>query len=251
MGPLGLRRVEAPGPTGRVGHHFASGGMPLLYVVLRAVLGVLFRVFCRPTVEGLDRVPRTGPLLVASNHLSFIDSIVIPIVLPRRVTFLAKAEYFEGGGPLGWAQRTWFTTLGAVPIRRDEQRNAKASLDKALAVLAAGGAFGLYPEGTRSRDGRLYRGRTGVGWLALKSGAPVLPVGVIGTDRVQRVGARVPRPAKVTVRFGAVIRPEDYAAAASSAKARRRLTDDVTDAIHGLTGQVRAAGYNERPPVEG
>jgi 1-acyl-sn-glycerol-3-phosphate acyltransferase len=220
----------------------------VLYRVVRAVLRVIFRLVWRPTVEGLEHVPPRGPLLVASNHLSFVDSIVIPLVLPRHVSFLAKAEYFEGGGLLGWPRRTWFRMMGAIPVRRDEQRDARASLDKALAVLATGDAFGLYPEGTRSRDGRLYRGRTGVGWLALESGAPVLPVGLLGTDAVQPVDARVPRRAPVTVRFAPLVRPEGYAGTGSAAQARRRLTDDVMDAIHAMTGQERAPGYNERSP---
>ncbi|HSK26353.1 MAG TPA: lysophospholipid acyltransferase family protein [Jiangellales bacterium] len=221
----------------------------MLYRVVRAVLRVVFLVIWRPTVEGLEHVPPRGPLLVASNHLSFVDSVVIPLVMTRRVRFLAKAEYFEARGVRGWAQRAWFRAMGAIPVRRDEQRDARASLDQALAVLATGEAFGLYPEGTRSRDGRLYRGRTGVGWLALQSGAPVLPVGVVGTDKVQPVDARVPRRAPVTVRFAPVLRPEEYADAASPAQARRRLTDDVMDAIHAMTGQERAPGYNERTPT--
>jgi 1-acyl-sn-glycerol-3-phosphate acyltransferase len=220
----------------------------VLYTVVRRVLDIAFRLLWRPVIEGTERVPMHGPLLVASNHQSFIDSIVIPLAMPRRVGFLAKSEYFTGKGLRGWALRTLFTTLGAVPVERDDRRGAQASLETALDVLRRGEAFGIYPEGTRSRDGRLYRGRTGVGWLALTSGAPILPVGLIGTDRVQPVGARVPRVHRVVVRFGPVIRPESYAAAPSLGQARRRLTDDVMDAVAALSGQERAAGYNERPP---
>jgi 1-acyl-sn-glycerol-3-phosphate acyltransferase len=178
--------------------------------------------------------------------VSFIDSIVIPLsVSGRRVTFLAKAEYFTGRGPLGLLRRTVFRVLGAVPVQRDAQRQAQASLDTALEVLHRGWAFGIYPEGTRSRDGRLYRGRTGVAWLALQSGAPVVPVGLIGTDRVQPIGAHFPRIHRVQVRFGTPIRPQDYADAPTPGLARRQLTDAVMDSIAAMSGQERAPGYND------
>lgn len=216
----------------------------MVYVVIRTVLGALFRVVWRPLIEGAEHVPAEGAVIVASNHLSFIDSIIIPLAVPhRRVTFLAKSEYFTGGGLLGLPRRTFFRGMGAVPIDREERRDAQAALDRALEVLARGWAFGVYPEGTRSRDGRLYRGRTGIGWLALEAGVPVVPVGLTGTDRVQPVGARFPRVRRVNVRFGEPIRPEAYAGGAP-AQARRRLTDDVMDAIAALSGQERAAGYN-------
>ena len=216
----------------------------MVYVVIRTVLGALFRVVWRPLIEGAEHVPAEGAVIVASNHLSFIDSIIIPLAVPhRRVTFLAKSEYFTGGGLLGLPRRTFFRGMGAVPIDREERKDAQAALDRALEVLARGWAFGVYPEGTRSRDGRLYRGRTGIGWLALEAGVPVVPVGLTGTDRVQPVGARFPRVRRVHVRFGEPIRPEAYAGGAP-AQARRRLTDDVMDAIAALSGQERAAGYN-------
>ena len=216
----------------------------MVYVVIRTVLGALFRVVWRPLIEGAEQVPAQGAVIVASNHLSFIDSIIIPLAVPhRRVTFLAKSEYFTGGGLLGLPRRTFFRGMGAVPIDREERKDAQAALDRALEVLARGWAFGVYPEGTRSRDGRLYRGRTGIGWLALEAGVPVVPVGLTGTDRVQPVGARFPRVRRVHVRFGEPIRPEAYAGGAP-AQARRRLTDDVMDAIAALSGQERAAGYN-------
>ena len=216
----------------------------MVYVVIRTVLGALFRVVWRPLIEGVEHVPAEGAVIVASNHLSFIDSIIIPLAVPhRRVTFLAKSEYFTGGGLLGLPRRTFFRGMGAVPIDREERKDAQAALDRALEVLARGWAFGVYPEGTRSRDGRLYRGRTGIGWLALEAGVPVVPVGLTGTDRVQPVGARFPRVRRVRVRFGEPIRPEAYADGAR-AQARRRLTDDVMDAVAALSGQERAAGYN-------
>ena len=218
------------------------------YRLYRGLLALVFRTLWRPVVEGVENIPAEGPVLIAANHLSFIDSIAIPLSVPgRRVTFLAKAEYFTGRGPLGLLRGTVFRVLGAVPVQRDAQRQAQASLDTALEVLHRGWAFGIYPEGTRSRDGRLYRGRTGVAWLALESGAPIVPVGLIGTDKVQPVGSRFPRIHRVTVRFGKPIRPEDFADAGTPGLARRRLTDAVMDSIAALSGQERAPGYNERP----
>ncbi|HET8617052.1 MAG TPA: lysophospholipid acyltransferase family protein [Actinomycetales bacterium] len=213
------------------------------YAALRIVLIVLMRLLWRVRVENLDQVPRTGGFLIAANHLSFIDSLVIPVVVPRRVAFLAKAEYFEGRGVRGALRRWWFRGIGAVPVRRGSHGEAMASLQIALQVLRDGDGFGIYPEGTRSRDGRVYRGRTGVAWLALASGAPVVPVGLTGTDRVQPVGARLPRIAPVTVRFGAPLLPQDYQALPAGA-ARRRMTDDVMAAVAQLSGQEVAAGYS-------
>ncbi len=222
----------------------------MVYVVLRAVLGTLFRVLWRPQVEGVENVPAHGAVIVASNHLSFIDSIVIPLAVPhRRVTFLAKAEYFTGGGLLRLPVRVFFRGMGAVPVDRDVPNSAQASLDAALEVLERGWAFGVYPEGTRSRDGRLYRGKTGIGWRALKAGVPVVPVGLTGTDRMQPIGSNIPRPVRgVRVRFGVPVQPEAYAGL-SPARARRQLTDDVMDAVAALSGQQRASGYNEHPPA--
>jgi 1-acyl-sn-glycerol-3-phosphate acyltransferase len=212
------------------------------YAALRIVLTVLMRLLWRVRVDGLENVPRDGGFVIASNHLSFIDSVVIPVVLPRRVAFLAKAEYFEGRGLRGLLSRLWFRGLGAVPVRRGSHGEAMASLQVALHVIRDGDGFGIYPEGTRSRDGRLYRGRTGVSWLALASGAPVVPVGLVGTDRVQPVGARLPRIAPVQVRIGQPIRPDRYQDQPAGA-ARRSMTDDVMTAIASLSGQEVARGY--------
>ncbi len=218
--------------------------MPLR--IVRALLALVLRVLWRPRVEGLGHVPATGPVLIASNHLSFFDSVVLPLVVPRRVAFLAKAEYFEGSGLRGRLVRGWFEAIGAVPVRRGTHGEAMVSLELALDVLRHGDGFGIYPEGTRSRDGRLYRGRTGVAWLALASQAPVVPAGLVGTQDVQPVGSNRPRIARVTVRFAAPLLPAAYADL-PAAVARRRLTDDVMDAIGALTGQPRADGYNAAP----
>jgi 1-acyl-sn-glycerol-3-phosphate acyltransferase len=219
----------------------------VLYQVLHTVVPPVARVVWRPTVEGVEHVPMTGPVLIASNHLSFADSVVIPIVAPRKVVFLAKAEYFTGPGIKGRLSRAWFEGLGMVPVDRGDARSAIDSLDIALDVLRRGEAFGIYPEGTRSRDGRLYRGRTGVAQLALTAGVPVVPVGLIGTADLLPVDATWPRRAKVTVRFGEPIDFTGRFDGVPPGRARREATDEIMDAIHALTGQERVAAYNERP----
>jgi len=220
----------------------------MLYGVAHTIVRPVARVVWRPVVEGLDNVPLTGPVIVASNHLSFADSVVIPIVAPREVVFLAKADYFTGTGLKGAATRAWFRGLGMIPVDRDDTKAAIASLDIALEVLGRGDAFGIYPEGTRSRDGRLYRGRTGVGHLALTSGAPVVPVGLQGTQHLQPVGSRLPRLAKVTVRFGEPLSFTGRFDGVPAGRARREITDEVMTAIQRLSGQEEAGVYNERPP---
>ncbi|KQP64464.1 lysophospholipid acyltransferase family protein [Nocardioides sp. Leaf285] len=220
----------------------------MFYRVLHSVVPPLARAVWRPRIEGLHHVPRSGPVILASNHLSFIDSVVIPVTAPRKVVFLAKSDYFTGTGLRGSAQRAWFEGLGMLPVDRDDPRAALASLDVALEVLGRGEAFGLYPEGTRSRDGRLYRGRTGVAHLALTAGAPVVPVGLVGTDRLQPVGSSWPRLVRVTVRFGEPIVAGERFAGMSSGRARRELTDEVMRAVAALSGQQEAGAYNERTP---
>lgn len=221
----------------------------MLYTVANSIIPPLVRAVWRPQVEGLHHVPPTGPVIVASNHLSFFDSVVIPVVVPRKVVFLAKSDYFTGTGVKGTLVRAWFEGLGMLPVDRDDTRAAIASLDTALAVLARGEAFGIYPEGTRSRDGRLYRGRTGVAHLALTSGAPVVPVGLRGTEDIQPVGTNRPRLGRVdvTVRVGEPIRVAGEYDGVPTGRARRDLTDRIMSAIGELSGQEPAGTYNERP----
>lgn len=218
----------------------------LLTRATRLTIVPLARLIYRPAVEGRENVPRRGPVILAANHVSFLDSIVIPIVAPRPVAFLAKAEFFQQPGFKGWLTRTCLTGTEAIPVQRGASRAAQESLEVALEVLENGRAFGIHPEGTRSRDGRLYRGRTGVAWLALASGAPVVPVAVLGTDRIQPVGAKLPRIGKVTVRFGA---PMHFTPppGGNTNQARRAVTDEIMAAIGGLSGQERAGRYNELP----
>ncbi len=215
----------------------------MLPELIRAALVPVSQLAFRPVVEGREHVPRQGPVILAANHLSFVDSFLIPLVAPRQVAFLAKAEYFTRPGVRGRLTSSTLRGLGAVAVPRGDHRAAQAALETALGVLNEGRAFGIHPEGSRSRDGRLYRGRTGVAWLALASGAPVVPVALLGTERIQPVGARLPRPGRVTVRFGA---PLHFAAPAGNAgRARREATDQIMAEIQNLSGQEAAGVYNE------
>jgi 1-acyl-sn-glycerol-3-phosphate acyltransferase len=228
----------------------------MAYLVLRRALGLLFRLVWRPVIEGLEHVPATGPVIIASNHLSFIDSVVLPLAVPRRVTFLAKAEYFTGRGIRGRAMAAFFHAIGAVPVHRGGTRDeTTAALEAAQQVLAAGGAFGIYPEGTRSLDGRLYRFRTGVAWLGLATWAPIVPVALSGTARMLPIGARIPRLARVTVRFAPPVETGEPARELAAAggkgagRVRRELTDAVMAAVAALSDQEPAGSYNGLPPA--
>ncbi|KAF2415276.1 1-acyl-sn-glycerol-3-phosphate acyltransferase [Microbacterium sp. B35-04] len=216
--------------------------MSFTYAMGRQIIRPLARIVYRPRVDGKANVPKSGPVIFASNHLSFIDSIAIPVASPRPVHFLAKASYFESG-----LSRWFFTAIGAIPVQRGAGQAALDALDQQRTLLEEGSAVALYPEGTRSLDGRLYKGRTGVAFLALQTGAPVVPVGLIGTDDVMPVGAKMPSLShRITVRFG---EPLDLAhhGPASSGKARRLATDEIMAAIHALSGQELANAYNEVP----
>lgn len=219
----------------------------MLYLTSRAVVAPLVKAIWRLRIEGADNVPRTGGVILASNHLSFVDSVVIPLASPRQVHFLAKDSYFNGTGIKGTVSRVFFTSMGMVPVDRDDSRAAMKSLEVGLQILQDGHAFGIYPEGTRSRDGRLYRGHTGVAHLALTAKVPIVPVGLIGTADVQPVGSNRLRRAPVTVRFGTPQTPHTTYADLPAGKARRLATDDLMDAIAALTGQERSSDYNEHP----
>ena len=212
----------------------------MFYILARFVIRPLFWLLFRPQVTGRENVPLSGPVILASNHLSFIDSIAIPTVAPRKVHYLAKAEYFTGSGVTGWFSRALFSALGALPVERETHRAAQAALDTALAVLKDGEGFGIYPEGTRSRDGRLARGKTGVAWLALTADCPVVPVAVKGTDQVQPVGARWPRLHRISVTFGEPLTFPEFAGQAGKGKPRREVTDRIMREIHALSGQEKA-----------
>jgi len=219
----------------------------MFYRMGHLVLKPLTHALYRPRITGTANVPPTGGVLLASNHFSFIDSFAIPLAAPRKVRFLAKDDYFTGTGVTATARREFMQTIGAIPVDRRSSRAAQESLDAALEVLRAGEAFVIYPEGTRSRDGRLYRGRTGVAFLALTAGVPVVPVALTGTANIQPIGSRFPRVAKVSVAFGPPLYFAERYAGIPLGRARREVTDEIMDAIAALSGQERADTYNELP----
>ncbi|MGO4593941.1 lysophospholipid acyltransferase family protein [Leifsonia sp. 2TAF2] len=221
-------------------------GVP--YYLGRVLMAPVLKLVYRPRVIGKRNVPKHGKVILASNHLSFIDSVVIPMTAPRRVQFLAKSSYFEGTGLKGRVSRSFFTSIGAVGVKRGAGAAAQEALDQSRKIIETGAAFALYPEGTRSLDGRLYRGRTGIGWLALTTGAVVIPVGLVGTDQMQPVGAKFPKPHRITVTFGEPIDLSHFGPP-ESGRARRQATDAIMAAIHNLTGQELAGVYNETPPA--
>ena len=214
----------------------------MIYWLLKHIfLGPLLRLAYRPKAKGLQNVPLEGPVILASNHLSFVDSLFIPLLVKRKVVFLGKSDYFDSK-----KTRWFFRSVNVIPVRREGGVAGEASIQAGVQALREGNIVGIYPEGTRSRDGRLYRGRTGVGHLALTSGAPVVPVGLEGTQHLQPVGSRVPRLARVTVRFGQPLHFAGRYDGVPLGRARREVTDEVMSAIARLSGQVEAGVYNER-----
>jgi 1-acyl-sn-glycerol-3-phosphate acyltransferase len=219
----------------------------VLYEVITRVLAPTAKMIYRPTVEGRENIPRRGKIILASNHRAAVDSAVIPLLAGRPVAFLAKAEYFESRKPRQRAFGAFLGALGHVPVKRGQGRAALVALEVATDVLTKGGAFGIYPEGTRSLDGRLHRGHTGVAQLALTTGAKVIPVGLIGTDKMQPVGKRFPRVCPITVRFGAPLDFSRYEGLAEAPVIRRSVTDEIMYAIMELSGQEYVDAYHQRP----
>jgi 1-acyl-sn-glycerol-3-phosphate acyltransferase len=207
------------------------------WLLKHVVLGPLLKAVFRPAVDGLHHVPQSGPVILACNHLSFSDSIFTPLVVRRRVTFVAKAEYFTGKGIKGRLMRQFFVGTGTIPVDRSGGKAAQAALDTLLRVLRAGQVAGIYPEGTRSPDGRLYRGKTGVARLALESGALVVPVALLNTDEIQPTGRLVPRIRRVRMRFGAPLDFSRYADARGDRFVERAITDEIMYELMTLTGR--------------
>jgi 1-acyl-sn-glycerol-3-phosphate acyltransferase len=217
----------------------------VLYGLIKAILTPIFRVFFRVHVDGAENVPDSGPIIIASNHQAFCDSLFIPMVVKRRVTFVAKVEYFRS-----WKTAWFFRSVGQIPMERGGGSASAKSLGEAFDLLKNGGCLGIYPEGTRPPDERLHRGRTGVARLAFATGAPVVPVGVQGTRSIQPIGARMLRPFKtVEIRFGA---PIDLAARYGDRMedplASRQATDELMWEIRQLSGQQYVDEYASRKP---
>ena len=197
-------------------------------------------VLFRPKVKGLRHVPGSGPVIIASNHLSFSDSIFMPLVVPRKVTFLAKSEYFTSPGPKGLLKKLTFIALGQVPVDRSGGRRSEAALITGLKVLAEGKCLGIYPEGTRSPDGRLYKGRTGIARLAIESGAPIIPVAMFNTEKIQPTGTVVPKVMRVEMIFG---EPMYFEGDSTDLQHLRDVTDKIMQTIQALSGQEYVDTY--------
>ena len=206
------------------------------YQFSRAIAGPVLRAYGRPRLVGAANVPATGAAILASNHLSVVDSIYLPFLLDRPVTFPAKAEYFSARGPIGRIWAAYLRSTNQLKIDREGARSAQATLDAALALLKDGQLFGFYPEGTRSPDGRLYRGRSGLGYLALNSGAPVIPIAMAGTREMLPPGGWLPRPHRIEVRVGEPMTFPDVVGM-PPARARSAIADRVMSAIADLSGQ--------------
>ena len=200
----------------------------MFYWVLKTlVLGPILRLLFRPWVEGEENIPAEGAAIFASNHLSFSDSIFLPLVLPRRITFLAKADYFTGRGVKGRATAAFFKGAGQLPVDRSGGGAGDTALNSGLKVLRRGELLGIYPEGTRSPDGRLYRGRVGVARMALEAGCPVLPVAMIGTDKAQPTGKKVPKIMRIGVRIGKPLDFSRYEGMENDRFVLRSITDEL------------------------
>ncbi|MEW2331881.1 lysophospholipid acyltransferase family protein [Micromonospora chersina] len=223
----------------------------MLYWLLKyIILGPLLRLIFRPQVEGLENVPESGPVILASNHLSFSDSIFTPLIVKRKVTFIAKAEYFTGKGLKGWLTKMFFVGSGTIPVDRSGGRAARAALDTQLRVLRSGGIAGIYPEGTRSPDGRLYRGKTGVARLALESGAPVVPMAMLNSDAIQPTGQIVPNLGRVRIRFGAPLDFSRYAGMSSDRFVERAVTDEIMYELMELSGREYVDMYAQKAKAQ-
>ncbi|MCC5037181.1 1-acyl-sn-glycerol-3-phosphate acyltransferase [Streptomyces sp. WAC 00631] len=207
------------------------------YVLKYVLLGPLLRLTFRPRIQGLEHVPEDGAAIVAGNHLSFSDHFLMPAILHRRITFLAKAEYFTGPGLKGRLTAAFFRSIGQIPVDRSGRQAGQAAITEGLKVLGSDELLGIYPEGTRSHDGRLYKGRVGVAVMAIRAGVPVVPCAMQGTFEIQPPGRRLPRPGRVTIRFGA---PMDFSRFAGMERERavlRAVTDEIMYEIMKLSGQ--------------
>ena len=213
------------------------------YWFIKAVLAPVLRVFFRPTAFGLANVPAEGGAILAGNHNSFLDNFMIPLLVPRRVTYLAKSDYFTGTGVKGRLQALFFRSAGQIPIDRSGGAASEAALRTGLRVLQEGGLLALYPEGTRSPDGRLYRGKTGVARMALEAGVPVVPVGLRGMFDVQPPGTTVPKPKPVSLTFGRPLDFSRYEGMEGDRFVLRSITDEIMYELMLLSGQEYVDTY--------
>ena len=201
------------------------------------IAGPIVRTVFRPWITGHENIPRTGGVILASNHLSFIDSVFLPLVIDRRIYFLAKSDYFTGKGLKGWLSRTFFTGTGMLPIDRSGGKASEASLNTGLRVLHDGEVLGIYPEGTRSPDGRMSRGRTGVARMVLEARVPVIPVAMIDTARIMPIGSRMPRLGRIGIVFGEPLDFSRFEGMEGDRFILRSITDEIMYELLALSGQ--------------
>jgi 1-acyl-sn-glycerol-3-phosphate acyltransferase len=213
------------------------------YRISRVLAGPFLRTLWRPEIIGSEHIPASGGAILASNHLSIVDSIFLPFMVDRPVTFAAKSEYFTGTRPIDRVTGAYLRATKQLSVDRAEARAGLDMLEAALGLLRQGELFGIYPEGTRSPDGRLYRGRPGIGWLALNSGLPVIPVAMSGTDHVLPPGRKIPRVAKIRITVGAPLTFEEIRDLPSASRQRRAITDEVMKSIQALSGQEYVSMY--------
>ena len=223
--------------------------------VKNGLLGPLVTTVFRPSITGVENVPREGAAIIVCNHLSFVDSIFLPLAIPRKMTFLAKSDYFTGKGIRGAIVKWFMTSAGQLPIDRSGGKASEASLNTGLGVLAEGRVLGIYPEGTRSPDGRGYRGRTGVARMVLEAHVPVIPVAVVGTDEVMPLGAKLPKVKKVSVVIGEPLDFSRFEGLENDRFVLRSITDEIVYRINELSGQeyvdVYASTVRNQPAVAG
>ena len=217
----------------------------MIYWMLKViVVGPVLRVLFRPWITGHGRIPARGGAILASNHLSFSDSIFLPLMVSRRITFPAKKEYFTGKGVKGWATKMFFTTTGQIPIDRSGGEASMVAVRTGLKFLRRGELFGIYPEGTRSPDGRLYRGKTGMARMALEAGVPIIPVAMIDTDKAQPTGQKIPNLHQVGVKIGNPMYFSQYAGQEEDRAVLRTITDEVMRSLAALSGQEYVDEYS-------
>ncbi|MFE6765723.1 lysophospholipid acyltransferase family protein [Streptomyces sp. NPDC057689] len=213
------------------------------YVLKYVVLGPVLRLLFRPAIEGTEHIPDDGAAIVAGNHLSFSDHFLMPAIIKRRITFLAKAEYFTGPGIKGRLTAAFFRSAGQIPVDRSGKEAGQAAIREGLGVLERGELLGIYPEGTRSHDGRLYKGKVGVAVMAIRAQVPVVPCAMVGTFEIQPPGRRLPRIKPVTIRFGEPLDFSRYAGLENEKAAIRAVTDEIMYAILRLSGQEYVDEY--------
>lgn len=213
------------------------------HLLKHVILGPLLRLLFRPRIEGLENIPEDGAAIIAGNHLSFSDHFLMPAILKRRITFLAKAEYFTGPGVKGRLTAAFFRSAGQIPVDRSGKDAGQAALREGLGVLSKGELLGIYPEGTRSHDGRLYKGKVGVAAMALGAAVPVVPCAMVGTFEIQPPGQKIPSIRRVTIRFGRPLDFSRYEGMEGERAVLRAVTDEIMYEILALSGQEYVDRY--------